>query len=81
MKTAKTSYHTAAAEFQHIQGIISVHRSNALQTVNNEILLTAWEVGAFVSARLQNAAWGSKTVMQLSDTRSRICLGNAETNR
>lgn len=54
-------------EFQQVQGIISLHRSKALQTVNNENLLTAWEVGAFVSARLKNAAWESKTVKQLSE--------------
>jgi len=54
-------------EFQQVQGIISLHRSKALQTVNNENLLTAWEVGAFVSARLDNSAWGSKTVKQLSE--------------
>jgi predicted nuclease of restriction endonuclease-like (RecB) superfamily len=56
-----------AQEFQQVQGIISLHRLRALQIVNNENLLTAWEVGAFVSARLKNSAWGSKTVMQLSE--------------
>ena len=54
-------------EFQQVQGIISLHRSKVLQTVNNENLLVAWEIGAFVSARLKNSAWGSKTVMQLSE--------------
>ena len=54
-------------EFQQVQGIISLHRSQALQTVNNENLLAAWEVGAFVSDRLKNSVWGSKTVMQLSE--------------
>ena len=54
-------------EFQQVQGIISLHRSRALQTVNNENLLAAWEIGAFVSARLKNSTWGSKTVMQLSE--------------
>ena len=57
----------ATQEFQQIHGIISVRRSRALQTVNNENLLAAWEVGAFVSARLKNSAWGSKTVTQLSE--------------
>jgi predicted nuclease of restriction endonuclease-like (RecB) superfamily len=57
----------ATKEFQEIQGIISLHRSKALQTVNNENLLVAWEIGAFVSARLKTSAWGSKTVMQLSE--------------
>jgi predicted nuclease of restriction endonuclease-like (RecB) superfamily len=59
--------HIATQEFQQVHGIISLHRTRALQTVNNENLLTAWEVGAYVSARLKNAAWGSKTVMQLSE--------------
>jgi hypothetical protein len=36
-------------EFQQVHGIISLHRLRALQTVNNENLLTAWEVGAYVS--------------------------------
>ncbi len=54
-------------EFQQVQGIISLHRSRALQTVNNENLLMAWEVGAFVSTRLKNSVWGSKTVKQLSE--------------
>jgi len=55
------------SEFQQVQGIITLRRSRALQAVNNENLLTAWEVGAFVSARLKIDAWGSKTVMQLSE--------------
>jgi len=54
-------------EFQLVQGIISLHRSKALQSVNNENLLAAWEVGAFVSTRINNSAWGSKTVKQLSE--------------
>jgi predicted nuclease of restriction endonuclease-like (RecB) superfamily len=57
----------AVQEFQQVHGIISLHRSRALQTVNNENLLTAWEVGAYVSSRLKNSAWGSKTVTQLSE--------------
>ena len=60
-------YRVEATEFQQVQGIISLHRSKALQTVNNENLFTAWEVGAFVSARLKNSVWGSKTVKQLSE--------------
>ncbi|GHV68516.1 hypothetical protein FACS1894199_15870 [Bacteroidia bacterium] len=56
----------ALQEFQQVHGIISLRRNRALQTVNNENLLVAWEVGTF-SARLKNAVWGSKTVMQLSE--------------
>jgi hypothetical protein len=51
-------------EFQQVHGIISLHRSKALQTVNNENLLTSWEVGALVSTRLENPVWGSKIVIK-----------------
>ena len=57
----------ATQEFIQVHEIIFQRRSRALQTVSNENLFTAWEVGAFVSARLKNSAWGSKTVMQLSE--------------
>jgi predicted nuclease of restriction endonuclease-like (RecB) superfamily len=59
--------HIETTDFQQVQGIISLHRSKALQMVNKENLLTAWEVGAFVSIRLKKSVWGSKTVKQLSE--------------
>jgi len=62
-----TANDIAVQEFQQVHSIISQHRLRALQTVNSENLLTAWNVGAFVSERLKNSAWGSKTVMQLSE--------------
>ena len=65
MKTGYTNL--ATQEFAQVHGIISLHRSRALQIVNNENLLTAWIVGAFVSMRLKNSTWGSKTVVQLSE--------------
>ena len=57
----------ALSEFEQVYGIISLYRSRALQAVNNDNLLSAWEVGAFVSNKLKNAAWGSNTVTQLSE--------------
>ncbi|MDR2721002.1 MAG: PDDEXK nuclease domain-containing protein [Puniceicoccales bacterium] len=63
----KDNNETMKQEFAQVHDIIALRRSRALQTVNNENLLAAWEVGAFVFARLKNAAWGSKTVMQLSE--------------
>ena len=66
-KSKNTTNDIAVQEFQQVHSIISQHRLRALQTVNSENLLTAWNVGAFVSERLKNSAWGSKTVMQLSE--------------
>jgi hypothetical protein len=39
-------------EFAQVRNMITLCRSRALQTVNSENLLTAWEIGTFVSARL-----------------------------
>jgi predicted nuclease of restriction endonuclease-like (RecB) superfamily len=63
MKNATTTDY----EFTEVHALITLRRSQALQAVNNENLLAAWEVGAFVSRRLQNAQWGSKTVTQLAE--------------
>ena len=57
----------ALYEFEQVYEIISLYRSRALQAVNNDNLLSAWEVGAFVSKKLKNAVWGSNTVSQLSE--------------
>ena len=45
----------ALYEFEQVYEIISLYRSRALQAVNNDNLLSACEVGAFVSKKLKNA--------------------------
>ncbi len=54
-------------QFGEVVGIILQHKSRASKTVNNELLLTAWHVGGYVSAKLKNEEWGSKVVTQLSE--------------
>ena len=54
-------------QFEEIRNVILLHRSRALQNVNEESLLTSWQVGQIVSHRLQNNEWGSKVVIQLSE--------------
>ena len=54
-------------DFAQVMQIIEQHRSQAVQAVNHESLLTAWEVGAFVSDRIKNAQWGAKVVQQLAE--------------
>ena len=56
-----------ARQFDEIVEIILSHRSRASQAVNNELLLTAWHVGSYVSAKLKSEEWGSKVVSQLSE--------------
>ena len=54
-------------DFAQVMQIIEQHRSQAVQAVNRASLLTAWEVGAFVSDRIKNAQWGAKVVQQLAE--------------
>lgn len=56
-----------ARQFDEIVEIILSHRSRASQAVNNELLLTAWHVGCYVSTKLKSEEWGSKVVAQLSE--------------
>ena len=54
-------------DFAQVMQIIEQRRSQAVQAVNQASLLTAWEVGAFVSDRIKNAQWGAKVVQQLAE--------------
>ena len=58
---------TQEAQFAEVIDIIQQHKSNASQVVNNEILLTAWCVGKYVSEKLKTEEWGNKVVSQLSE--------------
>lgn len=54
-------------QFDEIVDIILSHRARASRAVNNELLMTAWQVGGYVSAKLKSEEWGSKVVTQLSE--------------
>lgn len=54
-------------QFDEVIGIILQHKSHAARMVNEELLLTAWHVGKYVSAKLKSEVWGSKVVTQLSE--------------
>lgn len=52
-------------QFGEVIDIILQHKGRASRAVNNELLLTAWHVGGYVSAKLKSEEWGSKVVTQL----------------
>ena len=54
-------------QFCEVVDIILQHKSRASRVVNEELLLTAWHVGGYVSAKLKSEEWGSKVVSQLSE--------------
>lgn len=54
-------------QFGEVIDIILLHKTRATKVVNEELLLTAWHVGGYVSAKLKCDEWGSKVVSQLSE--------------
>ena len=54
-------------QFGEVIDIILQHKSRASRAVNEELLLTAWHVGSYVSVKLKSEEWGSKVVTQLSE--------------
>lgn len=54
-------------QFAYVDSIINRHRTTAIATVNMESLLTAWEVGQYISIQLKSFHWGSKVVSELAD--------------
>ena len=54
-------------QFDEVIRIILHHKSRAARIVNEELLLTAWHIGKYVSAKLNSETWGSRVVTQLSE--------------
>ena len=49
-------------QVEEIRGIITFHRSKALQGVNEESLMMSWRVGQVVSHRLKTTSGGAKSL-------------------
>ena len=54
-------------EFGAVLEIIRAHRANALVSVNVEHLLTNWEIGGYLSAKIKHDGWGKSTIDGLVD--------------
>ena len=53
--------------FSQILDIIRTHRAGALASVNIEHLLSRWEIGAYISAKIKHDGWGNATIDRLVD--------------
>lgn len=54
-------------EFGAVLEIINAHRAKALVSVNVEHLLTNWEIGGYLSAKIKREGWGKSTIDNLVD--------------
>lgn len=53
--------------FADVLQIIQHYRVQAVQTINHASILTAWNVGGYVSNKIKSAQWGAKVVQQLAE--------------
>lgn len=53
-------------QFFEILQIIRTAHSNAVRSVNTELINAYWNVGAYISREIANANWGDKTVDELA---------------
>ena len=53
--------------FDEVVQIIDFRKRNAYVKVNEELISMYWDVGKYVSQKVKNSSWGSKTVERLSN--------------
>ena len=56
-----------AKSFGEVLAIIRAHRAGAIASVNVEHLLSRWEIGGYLSAKIKNDGWGQATIDRLVD--------------
>ncbi len=54
------------ATFREVVGMIQDARTRALQAVNTELVDLYWQVGEFISRKIETAAWGEGVVDELA---------------
>ena len=54
-------------DFQDVYDLIQSHRKRVAAAVDNEGIMTLWEVGGYVSRKLKSSAWGDGVVRQLAE--------------
>ncbi len=53
--------------FEEVLGLIQGARQRAMQAVNTQLIELYWQVGAYISRKLEQAEWGDSVVDQLAD--------------
>ncbi len=54
------------ATFREVIGLIQDARARALRAVNTELVELYWQVGEFISGKIETAAWGEGVVEELA---------------
>jgi predicted nuclease of restriction endonuclease-like (RecB) superfamily len=58
---------TPAPDFSEVITLIQQARHRAIASVNHELIGLYWNVGAYISQKVETSEWGDGTVVQLAD--------------
>ncbi len=57
---------SVGASFNEVTQLIITARQRAVQAVNTELIELHWQVGAYISRKIETAEWGDGVVAQLA---------------
>ena len=64
---ALVSLRPTSTDFDEVIGLIEAARFRAFSAVNKELIRLYWQVGEYISRKLESSAWGEGVVQQLAD--------------
>ncbi len=67
MSMATPPSNSTTARFDEVLALINGARQQALQAVNTRLIELYWQVGAYISHKLEKAEWGDAVVTQLAE--------------
>lgn len=67
MNKPTVSQHSAQDRFDEVLALIHSARQRAAQAVNTELIELYWQVGGYISRKLERAEWGESVVAQLAE--------------
>ncbi|WNY27687.1 DUF1016 N-terminal domain-containing protein [Methanolapillus ohkumae] len=62
---------TKQKQFMDVVSLIRKSRQNAIKMVNTELIYLYWNVGQYISERIEKSEWGQSVVKELADYLSR----------
>lgn len=75
MSEPNTPRNTTDERFDEVLALIHSARQQAMQAVNTRLIELYWQVGAYISRKLEQAEWGDAVVSQLADHLARTQPG------
>ena len=65
-RRSRESVAPAVGEFEEVLALIDAARSRAVAAVNHELVDLYWQIGEYISRKIESAAWGDGVVEQLA---------------